>query len=126
MAALVTGRNKLVAILNTPGTKNKLIRLRTPDGKYIRKTSGTPDVDYQAIFMGVNEGAAVTVTTAVPTNVFQAATDEIRPPTRVQKTHPGDAGPAIAATFVMDISNDGITAVTVNLWIMAAAAPGGS
>lgn len=91
--------------------------------------SGTPDVDYQAVFMGVNEGAAVTVTDANPTKVFQAAADEIRPPTRPlqqQNKHPDDSSPPIAATFAMDVSNDGATPVTINIWIMAAAAPGGS
>lgn len=44
MAALATARDKKVAVLKTPGTKNLLIRIRKPDGKYYRKTSGTPDV----------------------------------------------------------------------------------
>ena len=84
------------------------------------------DVDYQAIFMGIDEGVAVTVIDANPTKVFQAATDELRPPTRVIVKHPDDAGPVAPATFEMNISNDAANPVTINFYMMAAAAPGGS
>ncbi len=84
------------------------------------------DVDIQPIFAGIDEGTVITLTTAGLANRFQAAVDEIRPPSRGINKHPKDEAVPREPLFQVEVSNDAVNAVAVNVFIMAAASPGGA
>lgn len=89
--------------------------------------NGTIDVDFQPRFALTDEGSAVNVADSNITKVFQSAVDELRPPSRGINKHPDDVAPAISPLWELVITNSSATVpVTVNLYIMAAASPGGA
>lgn len=89
--------------------------------------NGTINVDFQPIFADTNEGSAVNVADTNMTKIFQAAVDEIRPPSRGIKKNPNDTANVLLPLWELEITNQsGTDPVTVNLYIIAAATPGGS
>lgn len=86
----------------------------------------TVNVSTQAIFAGTVEGSAVVLSDSDITNVFQAGVDEIRPTSRLPKKHPDDAAPPQAPLWQLQLTNAAANAVTCDVYILAAASPGGT
>lgn len=89
--------------------------------------TGSINVDFQPILGNTDEGSAVNITDTDFQKVFQSPTDEIRPPSRGVVKHPDDAMVVQSSLWEVLVTNqDPTDPVTVNLYIMAAASPGGS
>ena len=61
-----------------------------------------------------------------PTKVFQIPVEEVRPPTRGLKKHPDDATIPAILKSELNLSNDAAEVVTISVYIMAMATPGGA
>jgi hypothetical protein len=88
---------------------------------------GVIDIDAQPIYAGQNDGSAVNITSTDITKVFQCPVDEIRPATRGLIKHADDTGPAFSAKPGVLLTNNNLTIdANVNIYMIAAASPGGA
>jgi len=101
----------------------------TPYRHYIawaKVHASTINVSIQPQFGGENDGAVVNIITAPPVKVFQVPQEEVRPPTRGINKHPNDASVPVALKSELVITNLAAVEATVDVYIMAAATPGGA
>ena len=117
------------------------IALSPSEVKTITVESGTPyrhlvmfvqcdgshsKINAQPLFGGNNDGALIPITTLTAKKIFQVGVDEIRPATRGFKVHPSDDAVPIPIKSELKLTNAGTKSTTVSVFIIAAAAPGGS
>jgi hypothetical protein len=88
--------------------------------------TGVINVSAQPLFGGVNDGYATAIADTDPVKVFQVTQEELRPATRGIQKHPDDPGVVEPLKSELQLTNGGAGAVQVNVFILAAATPGGS
>ena len=87
----------------------------------------TIDVDIQPRFGGQDDGAVVNITTNPPIQVFKVPIEEIRPPTRLTKPQNGNVLlPTILKSELIVTNKVADKPATVDVFMMAAATPGGA
>ena len=86
------------------------------------------NINFQPKFGNVDDGSAVNVTGGVVVQkIFQMDADEIRPATRNIPKYSNDGAPPAPMKTSIDITNKNPTGpVRINVYIVAAAAPGGT
>ena len=93
---------------------------------WVKVYSGTINVSVQPKFGGENDGAAVVVNTALPSKVFQVPIEELRPPTRLTKPQNATEALPLVLKSELVITNSAAVVATVDVFMMAAATPGGA
>jgi len=93
---------------------------------WVKVYATTINVSVQPKFGGENDGAAVVVNTAPPNKVFQVPIEEWRPSTRLNKKHPDDESLPVILKSELVITNSAAVPAVVDVWMMAAATPGGA
>jgi hypothetical protein len=93
---------------------------------WVKVYAATINVSVQPLFGGQNDGAAVVINTAPPNKVIQVPIEEIRPPTNNIQKHPDDMSPPIVLKSELQITNSAAVPATVDIWMIAAATPGGA
>lgn len=85
---------------------------------------GTIDVDAQPLFAGENDGVLTNFAAAGAQKVFQVTQEEIRPATRLNIKDQLQIPTLLKSE--LEITNNGANPVTISIYMLAAAAPGGA
>jgi hypothetical protein len=80
---------------------------------------GVVNVSAQPRFANANDGAATAFAAVGTKKVFQAATDEIRPATRLAKPNPSDIGIPNILKSELVVTNSGVDPVEISVYMLA-------
>lgn len=84
---------------------------------YVGDSIGTVDVDAQPLFGGANDGTVTNITSSGVYKVYQISTDEIRPPTTINK-HPSDTSKPFILKSELSVTNNDSESVEVTVYMI--------
>lgn len=87
---------------------------------------GVINVSVQPLFAGVADGGAVVVSSSGMEKIFQVTLEEIRPATRGLIKSSDNVFPPFVAKSEVKVTNGGANSVSVTIYQLAAADPGGA